>query len=267
MANDGKHHRNSANGSVIQCHAEQFVLLVRYRLTTMLQAVTVNESTMKNDPKVFAQVHCALDVWLIHDWQNPNWYENEIRVPLQATTQLLMLADNATESEIEKIKEISFRAAWWLNRSTDVGANLLWMIQIEIYRSSATNNRTGIDQGFPRMWKDVIISSTGEEGVQYDWSYHFHSNQLLTASYGVVWINNVLLFLLCSDQIQYQPDDQVMSLAVDFLINGAAWMIMSNQWDWHIARRSICKLDNGFPHSLATTWIRMIAERVYFYQQ
>lgn len=106
-----------------------------YRLTTMLQAVTVNESTIKNDPKVFAQVHCALDVWLIHDWQNPNWYANQIRVPLQATSQLLMLADNATEFEMEKIKEISFRAAWWLNRSTDVGANLLWMIQIEIYRS------------------------------------------------------------------------------------------------------------------------------------
>lgn len=233
-----------------------------YRLTTMLQAITVNESTIKNDPKIFAQVHCALNVWLIHDWQNPNWYANQIRVPLQATSQLLMLAENATAFETQKIQEMSFRAAWWLRRSTDVGANLLWMIQIEIYRSLATNNRTGLDQGFPRMWKDVNISSTSDVGIQTDWSYHFHGGQLLTGTYGVVWINNVLLFLLCSEQTQYQPDDQVMSLAADFLINGAAWMIMSNYWDWNIAGRSICKLDNGFPHSLAIIWIRMIAERV-----
>ena len=233
-----------------------------YRITTMLQALTVNGSTIKNDPKISAQVHCALNVWLTNDWQNPNWYANQIRVPLQTTSQLLMLGENATEFEIEKIEEMSFRAAWWLHRATDVGANLLWMIQIEIYRSLATKNRTGIDQGFPRMWDDVTIASIGDVGVQQDWSYHFHGRQLLTGTYGVVWINNVLLFLLCSDQTQYQPDEHVMLLAVDFLIEGAAWMIMTSEWDWHVAGRSICKLDNGFPHSLATTWIRMIAERI-----
>lgn len=33
-----------------------------YRITTMLQATTVNGSTIKNDPKIMAQVHCALNV-------------------------------------------------------------------------------------------------------------------------------------------------------------------------------------------------------------
>ena len=70
-----------------------------------------------------------------------------------------MLGDNATSFEIEKIKEISYRAAWWLHRPTDVGANLVWMIQVQLYRSLATNNITGIEQGFSRMWQDIAIST------------------------------------------------------------------------------------------------------------
>jgi hypothetical protein len=31
------------------------------------------------------------------------------------------------------------------------------MIQVEIYRSLATNNITGIEQGFARMWQDIAI--------------------------------------------------------------------------------------------------------------
>jgi len=33
------------------------------RVTTMVQAITVNGSTVKNDPKIMADVHCALKVW------------------------------------------------------------------------------------------------------------------------------------------------------------------------------------------------------------
>jgi hypothetical protein len=51
----------------------------------MLQAVTVSGSTIKNDPKIMSQVHCALRVWLVNDWKNSNWRFNEIGIPLQAT--------------------------------------------------------------------------------------------------------------------------------------------------------------------------------------
>jgi hypothetical protein len=134
----------------------------------MLQAITVNGSTIKNDPKIMTDVHCALEVWFTNDWKNPNWWFNQIDIPLQATGQLLMLADNATSLEIEKIEEISFRAAWWIHGNHDLGSNLVRMIQCQIYRSLATNNRTGTEQGFARMWQDVAISPLGRAGIQSD---------------------------------------------------------------------------------------------------
>jgi chondroitin AC lyase len=199
------------------------------RVTTRLQALTVNGSTIKNDPNMTAQAHCALNVWLVNDWQNPNWWFNQIKIPLEVTGQLLMLGDKATSFEIEKIKEISYRAAWWLHRSTDVDANVIWMVQSELYRSLATNNITGIEQGFSRMWEDVVISNSTAEGVQTDWAYHFHNTQLLAGSYGVDWANNIFVFLLCSQNTRYQPDDQILSIFVIFLTKGDAWLIMTNE--------------------------------------
>jgi hypothetical protein len=102
-----------------------------------------------------------------------------------------MLGANAKSFEIKKIKEISYRATWWLRRPTNVGANLIWMIQIELYRSLATTNMTGIEQGFSRMWQDVAISPLGGESMRYDSSYHFHGDQLLSGAYGVVRVNNI----------------------------------------------------------------------------
>ena len=112
------------------------------RIRTMLQALTVNSSTVYNDTKIRTAVHCALNVWLTNDWQNPNWWWNPINTTVQTTGQLLMLGNDATTFEIEKIKEISFRANWWDNPG-ETGANLVWMIQAGLYRSLATNNVTG----------------------------------------------------------------------------------------------------------------------------
>jgi chondroitin AC lyase len=233
-----------------------------YRVTTMVQAITVNRSTVKNDPKIMAEVHCALKVWFTNDWQNPNWWFNQINIPLQATSQLLMLGANATSLEIEKISEISFRAAWWLHRPQDVGANLVWMIQCQLYRSLATVNMTVIHQGFSRMWQDVAISPLGGEGVQYDYSYHFHGLQLLSGAYGIVWAENILLFLQCSQNTPYQPDDQILSVFVNFLIKGDAWMIMGNIWDWHVVGRGVAGPGNGFGNGFTTRWVRSVAQLV-----
>ena len=213
-----------------------------YRITTMLQALTVKGSTVHDNAKIRAAVHCALNVWLINDWRNPNWWYNQIKIPVEVTSQLLMLDTNATNFEIDKIKEISYRADWWIRGGT--GANLVWMIQAQLYRSLATNNITGIEQGFARMWKDIEVLPLGGQGIQNDWSYHFHGDQLLSASYGVVWANNVLSFITCSNNTNYQPDPEKILIFANFLTKGDAWMIIGSVWDWCSMGRAISRPDN-----------------------
>ena len=231
-----------------------------YRITTMLQALSVNGSLVQNDTNLRAAIHCALNVWLVNDWQNPNWWFNEINIPMQVTSQLLMLNGNVTEFELNKIKEISYRAAWWLHRATDTGANLLDMIRSQLYRSLATNNITGIQQGLLRIWEDIAVLPLGGQGIQIDWSYHFHGYQLLTGSYGIGWVENVFLYFFCTDNTQYQPDQQHLVTFGEFLTKGDAWMITTNQFDFNVVGRSISRPGDVMTVGINPNWARLLAQ-------
>ena len=232
-----------------------------YRITTMLQALTVNGSKIQNNSTIMSKVHCSLKVWFDNDWQNPNWWFNQIDIPLQATSQLLMLNQNATDAEIDKIKQISYRAAWWLHRPQDIGTNLVWMIQSQIYRSLATRNLTGLEQGFSQMWQDVRISPLLTEGVQSDYAYHFHGSQIYSGGYGFVWADNLFLFLRCSFQTKYEPSQEQLTVFGDFLTKGDAWMIVNNQFDFNVVGRSVSR-----PFELRINfvpqWIRDLAQQI-----
>jgi chondroitin AC lyase len=230
------------------------------RITTMLQALTVNGSTVQNDTKILSAAHCALNVWLIRDWQNPNWWWNRISIPISATGHLLMLGNNVTSFELEKIKEISYRANWWNGDIWTTGCNLVWMIQSQLYRSLATENVTGIEQGFTRMWQDIVIQPLDKEGVQNDFAYHFHGTQLLSAAYGQDWALNIFSFFLCSVGTQFAPDSDKLILFAEFLTKGDAWMIISNQWDWHVRGRAIARADQGYLVNYNTDKIRALAQ-------
>ncbi|CAF1070525.1 unnamed protein product [Didymodactylos carnosus] len=229
------------------------------RITVMLKALTVPGSPAQNDTTLLSSVHCALNVWLIHDWQNPNWWWNQIGIPLQATSQLLMLGDNATDFEISMIKNMSYRADWWYH-DPGTGANLVWMLQIELYRSLATDNRTGVEQGFTRMWKDIAVLPLGGQGIQSDWSYHFHGQQILSASYGQDWAIAIIIFVICSDQTQYEIDKQQLSIFATFLTEGDAWMSMGEVWDWSVLGRDIDRPNTEQLVAIKPDWLRTLSK-------
>jgi chondroitin AC lyase len=232
------------------------------RITNMLQAIIVNGSKIQNDRQIRAAVHCALNVWLVNDWRAPNWYHNEIYVPILVTGQLLMLGDNVTNFEIEKITEISYRAAWWYHKPRDVSANVIWMIQAEIYRSLATNNLTGLVQGFTRMWEDIAVQSADTVGIQYDQSYHFHGTQLLNGAYGMGWAQNIFAFIVCSLQTKYEPNKQQFSTFAQFITEGDAWMIIRTYWDWHPLGRAVSRPDAEYQVHFDTKLMRKVAESI-----
>ena len=242
--------------SVVDWHTAVHV----FRITTMLQALTVNGSSVKNDPQIRNAVHCALNVWLTNDWQNPNWFFNQVYIPLYTSGQLLMLGDNATSFEIQKIKEISFRACWWTHNKIFVGANLVSMIRVELYRSLATNNITGIEEGFTEMWKDISTRLIDKDGIQHDWSYHFHGNQLMSGFYGMYWAHNILSFLICALDTQYVLSGKELDTFLQFLTQGDAWMIVGNNWDWRTIGRCVARPDREYYVIFDPEWIRTTAQ-------
>ena len=231
------------------------------RLSFMIQALVVNGSSVQNDPHLREAVHCALHVWLVNDWRAANWYDNEIAVPIAITGHLLMLGDNVTSAELEKIIQISYRSAWWRHGATDTGANLVWKIQVQLYRSLATNNITGLDQGFTTMWQTIVVQPKDSDvGIKADWAYHFHGTQILSGAYGMAWAQNIFAFTVCTQQTKYAPTEQQLSTFTEMITKGDAWMIIGNNWDYHVVGRAVSRPDKEYFVQFYTEFIRQMAD-------
>jgi chondroitin AC lyase len=251
---------NYADRTAAVWATEEHLIRVNY----MLQALTVPGSTVQNDSKLATAVHCALNVWLVRDWSNPNWWFNVIGIPLLITGELIMLGDDATSFETEKITEISFRSNWW-SHDPGTGANLVWMLQVELYRSLATNNRTGLEESFRRLWRDVVVQPIGGEGMQIDWSYHFHGLQLYSAGYGQDWAVAMSIFMVCTKGTQYQPTQDQLVIFGNFLTQGDAWMINEDIWDWQVQGRTFDRPGTVFASlgfEVEPDWIRSLADLI-----
>ena len=234
-------------------------VLHMFRVSTMTAALTV-PGGLKEHRQLASAVHCALGVWIREDWQNPNWWWNYIQDPLIATGVMLMLGvDRMTEHEIDAIVNMSYRANWWI-RDWKGGANLVWELQVQLYRALATSNYSAVDQAFQLMWETVQVQNLSTMGIQTDWSYHFHGPQLLSAAYGDAWATNILHFHLATRATRYAlPKDRVETFG-RFLTHGDAWFTMGSVWTWGIIGRVI---DRGvhvwYTHLFPSDQLRALA--------
>ena len=238
-------------------------ILHMFRISTMTAALTV-PGGLANNTKLLVAIHCALKVWIEEDWQNPNWWWNTIQDPLVATGILLMLGtDQMSKYEVDAIVNMSYRANWWI-KDWEGGANLVWELQIQLYRGLATNNYTAVSQAFELMWNTVQIQNLSTMGIQTDWSYHFHGSQLLPAAYGDAWATNILHFHMAAIGTQYALAQDRLEVFAKFLVNGDAWLTMGSVWTWGVIGRVI---DRGvhvwYTHLFPSDQLRSLADEIF----
>ena len=86
-------------------------------LRLMAQAYTAKSSEQRGNPDLAKAIHASLNYWLANDFQNPNWWFNEIGVPRALAPILLMLDDELTDEQrtrgVEKGIESTTSTGWF----------------------------------------------------------------------------------------------------------------------------------------------------------
>lgn len=176
----------------------------------------------------------ALKLWLLHDWKNPNWYDNEIAVPRAMGQIALLLSPNGhamlSRAEGAEMVEIMARAQW--KRYT--GANRLDMLLIQIHRGAFTRNTTVLSQGFAESFASVTRHHQHEESIQHDNSFHQHGPQLLSGGYGAVFTNDILFVACISIGTAFQIPTAAASVFESFVLDGQAPMTRAGSFDWQV---------------------------------
>ena len=81
---------------------------------------------------------------------------------------------NATAQELSLAARILERAG----NGSGTGENLVWTQQVAINRELLLGHDEIVEDLFAVMWKSVFV--TASDGVQADWSFHFHGPLLYT---------------------------------------------------------------------------------------
>lgn len=191
----------------------------------------------------------ALDYWLEHDFQNPNWWHNQISVPRAVGETLLLLGSEAGETRIRKAATIMARSDWETlvgTRKVDwTGANLSDMAWNRVLRGLVQGNSGMVAEAFSKAFAEVRIVPPGDDGIQADMSFHQHGPLIYDAGYGEVFVRDVVQFLTIADGTAFAAPPATRDLIVRYVLDGPQWMMRGVRWDYGVIGRAISRRERS----------------------
>lgn len=151
------------------------------RLQTMGLALTANGSApfLHNASGTKMAMLLALDWWTTHSPQNPNWWYNQVGVPMSLGETMLMIQPLCSEKQVSAAIKIIAQAK--IGRT---GANLVWLARNNMWRGLLLKDATLVNTAFTAIWAEVRVEHQPQDNIQVDSSFHQHGPQLLAGSYG-----------------------------------------------------------------------------------
>lgn len=211
------------------------------RVLRMAKAARVLREQGRPDAALEGKINLALKWWTDHDYHNPNWWWNEIGVPMLLGQIGNLMLEQIPAPELDKIAAIIKRSDW--RRVPWTGANLTWGVTIEIARGCMQNEAFAVAEGYGRMYEEIKIVSQLQDGIQQDDSFHQHGAQLYNGGYGVDFASDVARFISYSWGTQFQIPADKMTIFSSYLLDGERWMIrgFGKGFDYSVIGREITR--------------------------
>lgn len=187
------------------------------RLYTMAFAWASPANPAYHDKSTLNAIALGLKHWYTNHYQNPNWWYNEIGVPLKMEQILVLLRgvlpDDVFKHSLGIVGQVRIKGT---------GANLTWTAAIGMHYGALTVDIQKIDSCGKLLINEVKVSTA--EGIQPDYSFHQHAARLQNFHYGSAFLedNARLAWELRGTPWAY-PDNKVQIL-IDLIVKGDQWM-------------------------------------------
>lgn len=153
-------------------------------MVSMARAYKNKNSVWYKKKNLKTAVEKALSYWVANDFICENWWHNQIGTPDNLVTLMLIMGDELPAALVEKAQPIIGRAH--LNASgARPSGDRIKIGGILAKNLLFTGNKTGFDEVI-RVIEGEIKFTTGERGMQHDYSFHHREDRVNnTLSYGV----------------------------------------------------------------------------------
>lgn len=173
---------------------------------------------------VSKKLHLALNYWLAHDFQCPNWWYPEIGVPMVLAPAMILLEKELTEEQFSKGIKILDRSELKMT-----GQNKVWLAGNVLFRSLLTRNVELVEKAAASIREELVVSLA--EGVQPDWSYHQHGPQLQFGNYGLSYAAEMTKWFSILRNTPFQFNESKVVILRNYLLEGQRWVSWKNKMD------------------------------------
>lgn len=230
------------------------------RLRTLSIAYRAPGQNFYNNPALKAKLLPALDFWLQHDYRNPNWWHNQIGVPQILGAVLVLLEADITPDELAKGLAILGHSNWNNEAGKPItwtGANLVWIASNRIVLGCLSKSPAIVDEAFTKIFNEIHVARSHQEGIQADWSFHQHGDVLYSGGYGQAFIGETARFMDFARGTRFAAPPERLQILTSYALDGQQWMIRGNVWDYGVTGRELTRAGKN-AGSLAGT-LRILA--------
>lgn len=189
------------------------------RLDTLSIVWSDQASIYYHDDAIWRVINLALNNWLKHKYQNPNWWHNQIGIPQCMQDIIILLRDTLSPLQLQQALEVMDQLHVQKNGA---GANLIWSADLGFHYGALTDDTSMMDDCQQLLLNEIHIS-TGD-GLQPDYSFHQHNSRLQTYQYGKAFlITNIRLAWELQNTRWAFPRNKI-NLLTNFLLNCWQWM-------------------------------------------
>jgi len=219
------------------------------RILVLAKSYATPGQALYGDADLHRGVVAALDWWLRHDYQNPNWWWNQIGVPQIIGETALLLEDDLTPERRAKVLEILSRSKW----TPGQGQNTVWLAGNSAVKGLLEPDAGLVERAFSAIWDEIQLARPPKEGIQPDASFHQHGDQLYNGGYGLAFGNDVARYIAHAWGTPYQPPADKLELFTRYLLDGQQWMVRGRIFDYSAVGREITRIGKvGLPGSWTT---------------
>ena len=191
-------------------------------------------SKLHGDRRLRQAIDSSLSYWLDNDFQNPNWWWNQIGVPKSLQATLLCMEGELSSQQRSQALKILKRAKIGMT-----GQNLVWVTELTAVRGILEKNPELVSRAYRRIAEEIRITTS--EGLQADFSFHQHGPCLYNHGYGAS-------FAMDCSRIAEQvagtafafPPEKITYLA-SYLLDGSQWMARGAAADFGAEGREIAR--------------------------
>lgn len=204
------------------------------RIRQMALALQHPDSPLKDDPKLKAAALNAFAYWLKHDFRAPNWWWNEIGIPMTTYPIHLLLEDDLAPQQRTKSLELLARAVPGMT-----GQNLVWKCDITLARATIIGDAALAKTAIDAIANEIRI--TTKEGVQPDYSFHQHGAQLYNGGYGKGFSTDTARVAYLVHGTPFAFPEKKVEIVRNYLLEGQQWTIRGARFDYSVIGREISR--------------------------